>query len=210
MRKKELLAYVYDFVHFLIDNLDEEIKEIILYGSVARGDFTKKSDIDLFINVKNKKDIKKIEKTVRQTIREFETAASQSWHLRKIDLPFKPIVGELESKQWAALKREIISTGLNLYGKYKEIPHGLKHYLLLSFNLKNLKPKIKVKFIRQLYGYQTKKEKKIYVHFGLIEKEKAAKINPSTILIPVEAHQKFYALFKKFKIQHQIREVWMS
>jgi len=209
MRNKEIIAYVFDFTHFLIDNLNQEIKEIILFGSVARGDFTKDSDIDLFINIKNKKDIKNIEKTVQKAITEFETAASDSWHLRKIDLPFKPIVGDLDSKQWTALKREIISTGLTLYGRYKEIPKKLQHQLLFSFNLKNLKPKHKVKFIRQLYGYQTKKGKKVYNHLGLLEKEKAVKLNPSTILIPVEAHQKFYTFFKEFKIQHQIREVWM-
>jgi len=209
MKKTEILAYVFDFTHFLMDNLNQEIKEIILFGSVARNDFHKDSDIDLFVNVKNKKDIKKIEKTVRKSINEFEDAASQTWDLRKIDLPLKPIIGDLDSKQWSALKREIISTGITLYGRYKEIPNKLQHQLLLSFNLKNLKPKDKVRFIRQLYGYQSKKGNKTYQQKGLLQTEKAVKLNPSTILIPVEAHQKFYDFFKEFKIQHQIREVWM-
>ena len=210
MKKTELLAYVFDFTHFLMDNLDQEIQEIILFGSIARGDFTKKSDIDLFVNVKNRKDIKKIERTVRKALDEFETASSQTWDLRKIDFPLKPIVGDLDSTQWSALRREIISTGLTLYGRYKEIPKKLQHQLLFSFNLKNLQPKQKVKIIRQLYGYQTKKGEKTYVHKGLLQQEKAVKINPSTILVPVESHQTFYNFFKGFKIQHQIREVWME
>ena len=209
MNQTELLAYVFDFTHFLMDNLKQEIKEIILFGSVARGDFTKTSDIDLFINVKNNKDIKKIEKTIQKTANEFEATATNTWHLRQINFPIKPVVGDLNSKQWSALKREIISTGITIYGKYKEIPGKLKHQLLFSFNLKNLKPKDKVRFIRQLYGYKTKKGIKTYIQKGLLQKEKAVKLNPSTILIPVEAHQIFYNFFKKFKIQHQIREVWM-
>lgn len=207
MKRNEVLAYIFDFIHFLMEHLKDEIKEIILFGSVARGEFTKESDVDLFINVK--KDRKKIEGIVRQALNDFETAASHSWHLRGIKLVIRPIVGDLDSGQWAALKREIISGGLTLYGKYRELPQQVKHGLLFSFNLKNLKPKTKVKFIRQLYGYQTKKKKKIYKHGGLLQKENALKINPSTILIPIEAQPKFYPLFKKFKIQHQVREVWM-
>ena len=209
MKRNEILSYTYDFVHFLTDNLKCEIKEIILFGSVARGDFRKNSDVDLFINIKNKRDTKKIEKIVQKAVNEFETSALHSWRLRKIDLPLKPIVGVLDSKEWSALKREIISTGHTLYGKYKDVPKGLNQQLLFSFSLKSLEPRKKVKFIRQLYGYQTKKEKKTYTHKGILENENAVKINPSTILVPAESCREIYGLFKQFRIKHAVREIWM-
>ena len=57
MKKNELYAYLTDFLSilYLKKDLLTKINSIILFGSVARGDFDKKSDVDiLFIN-KNKK-----------------------------------------------------------------------------------------------------------------------------------------------------------
>ena len=52
---KDLFSYAISFVSFLVQNIDEDslsnIKEIILFGSVARGKAGKGSDIDLFINL---------------------------------------------------------------------------------------------------------------------------------------------------------------
>ncbi len=52
MNQDTLIAYALDFSSFLIDTakVTDKIKRIMLFGSVARGDFTKESDIDLFID----------------------------------------------------------------------------------------------------------------------------------------------------------------
>ena len=208
MNKNEYLSYLYDFNRFLMVHFKKEPPEIILFGSIARGDFHKDSDIDLFINVKNKTEQKEIEQIVKRTKMEFETAASNSWFLKEINLPIKVIVGDLDSPRWSALKREIISTGRIVYGKYKELPKKLNHYYLLSFDLKNLQPKNKVKFIRQLYGYESKKVQKVYHRTGILQ-ERGVRINQNTLLISTEHHNLFLGLFKQFKIKYQIREVWM-
>ncbi len=208
MNKNEVLSYLYDFTRFLTANLKGELPEIILFGSIARGDFHKDSDIDLFINVKNKPKQREIEQTIKKARMEFETAASNTWHLKEVDFPIKVIVGNLNSEQWSALKREIISTGQVIYGKYKELPGKLNQYYLLSFDLKNLLPRNKVKFIRKLYGYESKKEHKVYYHTGILP-ENGVRINQNTLLISKDQHNLFLNLFKQFKIKHQIREVWM-
>lgn len=208
MNKNELFSYLYDFIRFLMAQIKKEPPEIILFGSVARGDFHEESDIDLFVNVKNKSDQKEMERIIRKTMLEFENASSNSWSLKRVTFPIKVIVGDLDSKQWAVLKREIISTGKTIYGKYKELPKELKHYYLLSFDLKNLQPKHKVKFIRQLYGYESRKEQKIYRSFGILQ-DKGIKINQNTILISTEHHHLFLDLFRQFKIKYRIRETWM-
>ena len=51
----KLLGYAMDFASFLIQNLKntDKINSIIIFGSVARNDEDKESDIDLFINTLN-------------------------------------------------------------------------------------------------------------------------------------------------------------
>lgn len=208
MNQNELFSYLYDFLHFLMAHLKEKPIEIILFGSVARGDFHQESDIDLFINVKSKLLQKEINQIVRKTTLEFENASSNSWSLKGITFPLKVIVGDLDSEPWAALKREIISTGIVIYGKYQVLPQKLKRYYLLSFDLKNLKPKSKVRFIRKLYGYSSKKEKKVYHHSGILQ-EKGTRINQNTLLVSTDHYKSFLTLFKQFKIKYQIRETWM-
>jgi len=48
-----LISYSIDFVSFLIQKTKsrEKIKNIILFGSVARGEADRESDIDLFIDI---------------------------------------------------------------------------------------------------------------------------------------------------------------
>ncbi|MBI4981518.1 nucleotidyltransferase domain-containing protein [Candidatus Woesearchaeota archaeon] len=208
MNKNELFSFLYDFIRFLTAQLKKEPPEIILFGSIARGDFHEESDIDLFINVKNKKEQRDIELIVKKAKIEFDNAAANSWSLKGINLPIKVIVGDLGSPRWSALKREIISTGKTIYGRYRELPAKLSHYYLLSFDLKNLQPKNKVKFIRQLYGYESRKEQKVYRSAGILQ-EKGIRINQNTILISTEHHNLFLGLFKQFKIKYQIRETWM-
>lgn len=208
MNKNERLSYLYDFTRFLMAHFKKEPPEIILFGSTARGDFHEDSDIDLFINVKNKSEQKEIEEIVRKTKIEFEAAASNSWSLKEINLPIKVIVGNLDSEQWSPLKREIISTGKVIYGKYQELPAKLNHYYLLSFDLKNLAPKNKVKFIRKMYGYESKKEKTVYHHRGILQ-ERGVKINQNTLLVSTDQYNLFLDLFQQFKIKYQIREAWM-
>lgn len=206
MNRRDIYSYLYDFIRFLMAHA--EPVEIILFGSVARGDFDENSDIDLFINVKDKHKQKEMEKIVKQSQKEFETAALYSWSLKGVGFPVKVIVGDLDSPRWSALRREIISTGKVIFGKYRELPQNLNQHYLLSFDLKTLQPKEKVSFIRQLYGYQSKRGSKIYHHIGILQ-GKGVKVNQNTLLIPANQYNHFSVLLKQFRIKTQIREVWM-
>ena len=80
---KEILAYVYDFLSMVFeDEIKGKIKEVILFGSVAKGTFDKKSDIDLFFNVKEKKDEKEIEEKLRSILKSFEIKSEKTWDLK--------------------------------------------------------------------------------------------------------------------------------
>jgi len=93
--KNELISYAMDFASYLIDKIPE-IDRIILYGSVARGDFDKDSDIDLFIDTKEK-----IEKKIIKTLENYEkTSKFKEWKLKSIDNEIHTIIGELDSDEW--------------------------------------------------------------------------------------------------------------
>src|SRR3989339_782564 len=65
---KELISCAVAFISFVLPKI--EVDEIILFGSVARGEADKESDIDIFFNVKRDedkiKDIAKRNKIIRE------------------------------------------------------------------------------------------------------------------------------------------------
>ena len=68
MKKTEIYSYVYDFLSRLIERLEEDsIRSIIVFGSVARGDFDKESDVDI-ISDTTKEDVSSM---VKKALNEF-------------------------------------------------------------------------------------------------------------------------------------------
>ena len=168
MEKNELMSYVYDFTSQLIDNknIADAIKKIILFGSTVEGNFHKKSDIDLFVEVKEKEEV--VKKEIKKELNKFEERSEKTWHLRNIDFPINIITGDLNNKKWKDLKEEILNYSLIIYGKYEETPEKLNHKILITYDIKKLLQKNKMAFLRKLYGYVIKKENKKYNPFSLI------------------------------------------
>jgi len=206
MKKYELYSYVYDFVSRLIEKLDEgSIRGIIVFGSVVRGDADKESDVDIFVDTKKGPEVAKI---VRSVLNDFYSHSRHTWILRGIENQIKPIVDDIESQKWSNLKREIISNGLVIYGKYREIPKNINHYALIIYDLSGLSLKNKSKFIRDLLGYRLVKGKKEYRMEGLLQRVSGQKISKNVILIPKENQKIIYDFLLKSRSKFQIREIW--
>jgi len=207
---KEILAYVYDFLSMVFeDEIKGKIKEVILFGSAAKGTFDKKSDIDLFFNVKEKKDEKEIEEKLRNILKSFEIKSEKSWALKNIKLPISFITGSLEDKTWKNLRDEIISSGILLYGSYKEIPENLNHNYLFYYSLSDLSRKNKMKFIRRMFGYNLKKGNNNYKREGFLKQIKGLKLGSNAILIPSNEIIKIKKIFNDFKINYKLIETWL-
>ncbi len=198
----KLMSYVLDFTSFLIQNINDKnkIKNIILFGSVAREEVGKDSDIDIFIDLI--REDKKIENEIQKILNGFENSAKYKnyWKLLNIKNEIKLMIGELD--KWTDLKPSIVANGIILYGKYKpEIKDG-KHKVF--FIWENIKPNSKrVLFNKQLFGY--KQNEKFYL--GLIQKYKAEKLGKGCIIIDSEHTNIFHQLFKKYKITVKIKSV---
>lgn len=209
---KDPLPYLYDFLTFVFDDKESRkyIKNIILFGSVATGEYDEKSDIDLFVDVTSEAVISKIEKIMRDSEKRFYAVVKKKWALMGIEMPIKFIIGSIDSYMWKEIKSDIISTGISLYGKYAGIKTGLKHFALFSYSLSKLNNKNKVLFIRKLFGYSQRKKSKQYIAHGYMNQIGGIKIGKNSLLIPIEKSRDAQKFFTSFRLTPEIREIWIN
>ena len=195
-----LIAYAQNFVSFLVDKLTEKeianIKTIILFGSVARGEAAKSSDVDIFIDIY--KEDAQLTKKIWRTIDDFNDSIfwKSYWRLLGVQNEIKPIVGRLEN--WRDLKASVIANGITLYGKYSAKAAG-KNFVLFSWE-KITPESRRVWLSKVLYGYNYQKKK----YKGLLETHSGRKISTNCILIPIESYKVFLSKFKQAKISPKI------
>ena len=199
--KSKLVAYAMDFASFLIQKTKyrDEIGEIILFGSVSRGEESKESDVDVFISVVDEK--REVEKDIRKCLDDFNKSAKYNNYWRMLDVKNEIVltIGNLD--RWKELKPSIISNGITLYGKY--MPAIIEGVHNVIFVWENIKPNSKrVLFNKQLFGF--KQGKKAYQ--GLIHKYSGDRLGKGCIIVPLKNSNIFHQLFKKYKITVKIKK----
>lgn len=207
MKQQELFSYVYDFLSSLLDHEEilQSVRKIILFGSVVRGDFHARSDIDMFIDTLS---ASKIEKVVQKEQSLFEQKIKKTWELRGISLPFMIQRGDLNHPRWEALRDQIAQYGKIVYGSYEQAPPGLQHYILMTYDLSALKQKKKMGFIRAVYGYKSKKGRVEYSKKGLLEEVGGRRVGINSLLIPRDKVREIRSLFNKYRVIPRIKDVW--
>lgn len=177
MNKFDLISYAMDFTSFLLRGSElrkEEIKEVILFGSVARGDFDSESDIDIFVNLYQKNRENEVKNAVRKRIDKFyKSEVYDRWELRGVKNEINVKVGILD--EWE-LKQSVLTEGISLYGEYKEAPKGTKTTL---FTFRPIKPvKRRNKVIRKIFGRSDVRSE------GIVEKLSGRKLTPRSFIVP--------------------------
>lgn len=176
----------------------EDIKAIILYGGFARGEYTSRSDIDLFILTTEKK----VQKEIQDKVIELESEIGRSIQ------PTVRTIDELQ-KTDTGLLQNIFQEGKVLYLREpQEVPSAIllqqKPYLIYSFQISNLSQKSKVRLNRQLYE-QTRKG---YKYKGLLQEIGGQKLSAGCIMVPHMQKGKIEKFFKKFKVKFEQLKVW--
>jgi predicted nucleotidyltransferase len=204
MRRNELLSKASEFVSFLLrNNKSSEIDGIILFGSVARGDFDAESDIDLFVDTKNKK----LKEFVEKQLRLYEKSENyRKWVLKNVNNQLVVKVGVLE--EWEELHRSITSNGITLYGKYEKLPKNLRHFYILKLNFSKHSRSKKVSLWRGLYGYSQKVGKKTYNTKGVLTDCEGVRIGKSIIMLPNKHYPKIKEFLKRKSIQFKVYEIY--
>lgn len=201
--QNELVSYAESFAAFLLrdKNIPENISRIILFGSVARGDFDKESDIDIFIETGLN------EKLLQKQLSLFNgSKINEYYRLSGIRNEIVLKVGKLE--KWKGLHESIAENGIILYGKYEEKPTGLLHFTLFKISVEKRKFSSKVKIWRKLYGYKQKVGKKTYASRGLLQELDAVKVAKGIFLVPFYNRQKTLDFLDKGKVSYEMLDIY--
>ena len=200
MKTSDTQIYASTFASFLMRKLGDKIKDIdrvILYGSVAKGNAMKTSDVDIFIDTK--KDLKK---EVSDIIDEFyKSREALLFKARGIENEINVKTGEL--KNWKDLHRSITSTGITLWGRYeeREKPIGSKHKIIFYWDKID---RNRGAFLNKIYGFKSGEKR----YPGLLEKINGMKIGKSNIIIPIEYKEEIIRLLKKYGVHSKAIEVF--
>ncbi len=193
-------AYAHYFVSYLMANLKSfsNIESIILFGSVAKNEATKESDVDVFIEIK--KESKKFAKEVDQILElYYKSREALLFKAKGIDNKINLVIGYLS--EWKELKASIESTGILLYGKYK--PSGIegKKYAVIFWDQIR---ENRGSFLNKVYGVKIGEKR----YPGLIEKLAGKKLGKSSIMVPIEHREEILKLLAYHKVRAKIVEVY--
>lgn len=201
MRNK-LIAYAMHFASFLVEN-GIKARRMVLFGSVASGEFDRESDIDVFV------DVDKTEgKTVLGLVGSFEKTFGEKWRFKGVNNQLSVTTGNINLNEWEDLRRAIQGYGIVLYGQYSEPPKNMRPYLIFSLNFQNIGRAKKVSLWRRLYGYVQKVGNKSYKSRGLLEQLGGTKIDKGVVLVPAAHAAELKAFLGKNKISYKLVEVW--
>ncbi|KYK27014.1 hypothetical protein AYK20_03165 [Thermoplasmatales archaeon SG8-52-1] len=182
-----------------------EIESVIVFGSVARDQARKESDLDVCIVLKNQD----INSKISNKILNLEEKYDKNINLVFTDTSFK----DLDRQFIETILRE----GITIYGKTPDASINqleLEPYEIIKFDLSNLDQSKKMKIKRLLYGIKTKKKYKgkIYKNEqkGLVEKLGGLRIGIASILIPEKKSWELENILRENGVSLRKITIWLS
>lgn len=171
------------------------VSHIFLFGSVAREEADRRSDVDLcvIINDSNKKEISIIALDLE----------------KKYDKNIQLVISKNFSKLDKYFIDKLLEEGILLYSKKPLIKLKnvkCEEFLLISYSLKNLSHKDKMKIKAKFYGYSTKKivNKKVYKssYEGLVKQLNGISVGAGAILVPLRSAQPIFNILDSFNVKY--------
>lgn len=207
----DLVAYTYDFVSYL--TLQQffsryAVRQIILYGSSVRGDYNRKSDIDVFIDISTLKNINSLKSFVEKSKNDFlNSERLKKWINLNIKDEFNIIIGNLKDKKWSVLRRSMHSHAVVLWGRYYEgVNEDLEPHALLKWSVGAKEVNKRVNLARKLYGYSQKGK-----HYqGIFEKFNIKPIDDGIAIVPSEHVNTFRKIFNELGARYILRDIYVK
>ena len=188
-----------------ISKKHSELETTIVFGSVARDQAGKESDLDICFILKNEK---------LKNIISNQMLGLEKKYDKNINVIFTdPIYRDIDRQFIETLLRE----GIIIYGKTPDVSIQrleLEPYEIIKFDLSSLDQSEKMKIKRLLYGIKTKKKykNKIYEREqkGLVEKFGGLRIGIASILIPEKKSWELEDILRENGVALRKITIWLS
>lgn len=184
----------------------KEVLIVILYGSVSRGDFSRRhSDLDLFVIINKKKVDKGLKKKIEGNITRICLKHSVRAHLE-----FQGTIIKNEDK---TLIEKMIEEGKVIYSSglwaFNGKLLGLKQYMLYSFSAKNSdKRTLLSKILHGKKSWYFKGKKKVLKEYpGIADNEQIILIGKGGLLVSKEKQNDIESLFQRFNVDYKIKKI---
>jgi len=175
---------------------------VVLFGSMVRGDFGPRSDIDvlmIFDEPNPGRHLAEITKLI--------TALKPHREIRPVLTNTKDIGTEL--------LREVVREGVVLHGKLVVTPDRLaiKPYIIISYDLSGTDSTTRQRVARRVYGYSSSKRigkrVKEYRYPGLIDRRDCFILGKGVVALPAETAMGFIEFLKVNRVKAVQRGAYM-
>ena len=178
------------------------IRGAVLFGSMARGDQDRRSDIDILLVVDDPKP--------RRFLAQVVHIISELHPHREIQVTLTNLRDRDET-----FLRTVFNEGKILFGSFLLTAKGiaLRPYLLVSYDLSRTDPVKQVRVSRRVHGYISRKKVdgkiKEYRYNGLKGEEGVRLVSQGTVLLPIEIGREFIKELDSMKVKRTTVEVYL-
>lgn len=187
----------------------KEVAQIILFGSVAKGDADRRSDVDILVIL----DAVRVDSSAKAEITSLALSLEKKYD-RNIQLI-------LSSEKFEGLDEhfvnEVLHKGIVLYSRHSKIEADsleLKPFRLIVYNLINFDAREKKRIRKILYGHRTEKrvDDKIYRSstIGIVQEQGGIRIGRGVFVIPEHQAESCLKKLDRLMINHREMDLWLS
>lgn len=194
-----------DLINSFIERIKKDIPDIetaILFGSFARGDFDKRSDIDIMLVVRNGQ-----AQAYNETIARIITDLHPHREIRTVVTDLQ----DYDEEYYQNVFRE----GKVLFGKIVLSPDNLalKPYLLVSYDLSGKPNILQVKIAKRVHGYTSRKviddKERLYTYPGVVRQYGGKIVSKSAFILPFGRGMEFIEELKQMNVRFTSLKIWM-
>jgi len=177
----------------------EGVVAVILFGSRARGDYDKYSDYDILVVFRDDEVMWKNRRRLYQNVGKlglFTQVLTRS-------------IKEMKEKTEPTFLQNVLQHGTLLFLRYPfkapALTQNLKPMAIVTYSLKEIQHKEKMKIAYRLFGKKTKNGSK-----GIVQENGGTKLGDGCFMIPIENLETVIQVLKQFNAKFETIKVYAS